>query len=142
MDETRFFFVSSEQWIVRPEPAAHEPPAQPAQALEVLDLEPEVAAVPPPNLPAQVLQQVVNLQEEERAQATHPDITRTGRVRKKPDRYGLEKERESDECQDKILVISAPPSRDITPQPSPNLSSDSSMDIESKDQLPWLPTAD
>ena len=106
-----------EQWVVRGQADADEPPEQPAQ----------------------VLQQVIDLQEEERAQAAHPDITRTGRVRKRPDRYGIEEERGPDDCQDKVLVISEPPSREITPQSSPNPSPDSSM---TENQHPWLPTAD
>ena len=76
--------------------------------------------------PVQPANQVVDLAEEVRAQVEHPDITRTGRVRKKPARFGFEEHRDQDDDQDLVLHLSEPPSREITPlssaAPSPNTS--------------------
>ena len=59
--------------------------------------------------------QMVILAEEVRAQVEHPNITRTGRIRKRPARLGIEEHRDQDDDQDLVLQLSEPPSREITP---------------------------
>ena len=135
-----------EQWIVRADVVAVGTPVQPAPELEQVPVlhedEQEAEAEDIPEQLAQVNLQAIDLHEEERAQEHHPDVSRTGRVRKEPSRYGFEKAREPDDDQDKILVISEPPSREITPQPSPLPSPNSSMAVEFEDHHPWLPVAE
>ena len=67
------------------------------------------------------------LEEAIQAQLAQPDISRGGRPRKTPDWYGIEKPRLTAMEEDKVAQISAPPSRDITPLSSPNLSPDTSL---------------
>ena len=122
-----------ERWVVREDVMNVAPPVQPVQAVDQDPQEEEQDVV--------VQEQVIDLEEEERAQVANPDITRTGRVRKKPDRYGMEKERGPDDYQDKVLRVSEPPSREITPQSSPNPSPDSSM-VAKAGEPPWLPIED
>ena len=135
-----------EQWIVRADVVAVGTPVQPAPELEQVPVlhedEQEAEAEDLPEQLAQVNLQAIDLHEEERAQEQHPDVSRTGRVRKEPSRYGFEKAREPDDDQDKILVISEPPSREITPQSSPKPSPNSSMAVEFEDHPPWLPVAE
>lgn len=86
--------------------------------------------------PMQAADQEVNMQEEVRAQMVNPNITRTGRIRKQPDRFGFEKERGQDEEEDIVLHFSEPPSREITPLSSAAPSPDTSLGLADLDQQP------
>ena len=86
--------------------------------------------------PEQAVHQAVDLAEEVRAQVEHPDITRTGRVRKQPERYGFEEQRGQDDVQDLELHLSEPPSRDVTPLSSVNPSPDTSLSLANQDVTP------
>ena len=86
--------------------------------------------------PERAAEPVVDLQEEVRAQAAHPDITRTGRVRRQPAWYGVEQDRAQDDDQDLQLHLSEPPTRDVTPVSSAAPSPDSSLTLEDEN---WEP---
>ena len=68
----------------------------------------------------------MNLQEEVRAQVDHPDITRTGRIRRPPERLGIELDRGPEDEPEMTLQLSEPPSREVTPSSSAPQSPDSS----------------
>ena len=122
-----------ERWIVRRELLDHgnqqpgvEEVRQPVQAVDQVAID-QQAGGEEVQQPVQAVNQAVDLEEEMRAQVEHPDITRTGRVRKQPDRYGFEQHRGQDDDQDLVLDLSEPPSRDVTPLSSVNPSPDTSL---------------
>ena len=122
-----------EEWIFERDAPAHV--VQPAEAEEVEQpvqaahqaVHDQPGGAEGGEQPEEAANQMVNLAEEVRAQVGHPDITRTGRIRKKPARLGIEEHRDQDDVQDLVLQLSEPPSRDITPLSSAAPSPDTSL---------------
>ena len=134
-----------EEWIFRrdapvhdPQPAGAEGVQQPAQAAHQAVVD-QPAGPEVEEQPIEAANQMVNLAEEVRAQVEHPDITRTGRVRKKPTRFGFEEHRNQDDDQDLVLHLSQPPSREITPISSAAPSPDTSLSRENEPSPPAEP---
>lgn len=132
-----------ERWVVRQEAAQvneglHNPAEPEHNQPGIPD---DIQVLPPHDIPDQHADPEVDLPNEEEAPIEDLQVTRAGRVSKKPERYGWEEERHHEPLQDKILILSEPPSREETPQHSPIHSPDATMS-EDVEGPPWLPTSD